>query len=359
MADPIKFAFVLNQNLNRKSFKVPQATVEIVVKGAEDPLTHQRMRDAVSHLFEKTQKSINDDIVQRDLRISRMGVNEKKQKKGQEIAAGNKKIQDLLATFKKEATQELEEFKKSEAELEEKAAEAVRRENWRAVSWTINTLWTGFKILSEATETVMGTSTAPVLIPVAIKNFVDNLMDLKGLYEDWGKYYSTLPGMRKKLREGLTALKTKTKLTKSEVEQFAKDVALFEEKLLVLESKTKAMSAKVTSLLSAVPKKDLKPEALKKAEDTLHNCLEELVAASLEIKSASTYMITLKKKLGVAKANAKSDSTFLTVSSWAGTAYTTMNNLKDFVLKPDEWVTWIDGAVKVFTSAGNWATGAN
>lgn len=48
----------------------------------------------------------------------------------------------------------------------------------------------------------------------------------------------------------------------------------------------------------------------------------------------------------------------LTASSWAGTACTTMNKLEDLVLKPDEWATWIDGATKVFTFSGNWASGA-
>jgi hypothetical protein len=100
MAEIVKFAFVLTENLERKSFKVPQAIVELHVNGAADPLTHQKARDAVSDLFVKTQKSVNDDIQQRDLRITRMGVNEKKLKKRGEIDNGNKKIQELLTTFK-------------------------------------------------------------------------------------------------------------------------------------------------------------------------------------------------------------------------------------------------------------------
>jgi hypothetical protein len=41
-----------------------------------------------------------------------------------------------------------------------------------------------------------------------------------------------------------------------------------------------------------------------------------------------------------------------------GTAYKTINDLKDFVLKPSEWVTWLDGAIKYVTAKGNAMTGA-
>ena len=53
MPEVIKFAFVKTDNLNCKSFTVPQAIVEIAVNGAADPLTHQKMRDAVSELFKQ------------------------------------------------------------------------------------------------------------------------------------------------------------------------------------------------------------------------------------------------------------------------------------------------------------------
>lgn len=356
MPEVIKFAFVKTDNLNCKSFTVPQAIVEIAVNGAADPLTHQKMRDAVSELFKTTQTAVNNDIEQRDLRIARMGVNERMLKKKIEIESGNNKIQELLANFKKEAQDELTAFKKREEVLEQKVTEANRRENWRGVNWTISMAWTGLKLFLDVGEVVTG---PPVAIPLIVKQFVDNLMDLKDLYEDWGKYYASLGDMRKKVREGLTALKNKPKLSKSYVEQFGRDVDLFGDKLMLLESKTKAMSAKVTGLLASAPKKGINTAGQQKAEQTLHNCLTELVAASTEIKKASAYLVILKKNLGLAKANAKSDPTFATVSSWAEIAYKTVNDFKDFVLKPQEWITWIDGSIKFFSNAGNFMTGAN
>ncbi|HEX3744057.1 MAG TPA: hypothetical protein VHW09_09005 [Bryobacteraceae bacterium] len=356
MAEIVKFAFVLTENLERKSFKVPQAIVEINVNGAVDPLTHQKARDAVSDLFVKTQKSVNDDIQQRDLRITRMGVNEKKLKKRGEIDNGNKKIQELLATFKKEAQERLVVFKKKEEERELKAAEAERRENWKGVSFSINALWTGIKFFLDVGEAV----TAPETLPIVVNQFVSNLMEIKGLVEEYGKVYADCPGMRKKVKDGLTSLKSKAKLTKSDVEQFGKDVDLFEDKLLVLETKSKAMSSKVTALMATVPKKGtVKPDAIEKAEKALHTCLEGLVEASTEINKASKYLLTLRKNLGVARAGAKNDPTYATVSSWAIAAYKTVNDFKDFLMKPDEWVTQVDGVIKFFSFAGNWAVGAN
>ena len=354
MAEIVKFAFVQSDNLERKSFKVPQAIVEIHVNGAADPLTHQKARDAVHDLFLKTQKAVNDDIQQRDLRITRMGVNEKKLKKRGEIDNGNKKIQELLATFKKDAMQRLQEFKKKEAERDLKAQEAQRREDWKTVSFTINALWSGIKFFLDVGEVV----TAPETLPIVVNQFVSNLMEIKGIFEDYAKVYADCPAMRKKMKDGLNALKSKPKLTKSDVEQFGKDVDLFEDKLLVLELKTKAMATKVNALIAAVPKKDaVKPEATKKAEDALHDCLSGIVEASGEINKASKYLLTLKKNLGLAKANAKNDPTYATVSSWAIAAYKTVNDFKDFLLKPNEWVTKVDGAIKFFSVVGNWKLG--
>ena len=354
MAEIVKFAFVLTENLERKSFKVPQAIVEIHVNGAADPLTHQKARDAVHDLFLKAQKAVNEDIQQRDLRISRMGVNEKKLKKRGEIDNGNKKIQELLATFKKESQDRLVVWKQKEAEREERAKEAERRENWKGVSFSINALWTGIKFMLDVGEVV----TAPESLPIVVNQFVSNLMEIKGLFEEYAKVYADCPGMRKKVRDGLTALKTKPKLTKSDVEQFGRDVDLLEDKLLVLETKSKSTSSRVTALIAAVPKKGtVKPEAIKEAEDALDECLKGLVSASEEITKASKYMVTLRKNLGMAKANAKNDSTYGTVSGWAVTAYKTINDFKDFVLKPSEWVTKVDGAIKFFNVVGNWKLG--
>ena len=351
MAEIVKFAFVLTENLERKSFKVPQAIVEINVSGAADPLTHQKARDEVKDLFLKTQKAVNDDIQQRDLRITRMGVNEKKLKKRGEIDNGNKKIQELLATFKKEALERLVEWKKKEEERQLKANQAENRENWKGVNFGINALWTGIKFFLDVGEVV----TAPESLPIVVNQFVSNLMEIKGLFEEYGKVYADCPGMRKKVKDGLTSLKSKPKLTKSDVEQFGKDVDMFEDKLLVLETKSKAMSSKVTAMMATVPKKGtVKPEAIKEAEDALHTCLTGLVDASEEINKASKYLVVLRKNLGLAKANAKNDSSYGTVSSWAVTAYKTINDFKDFLLKPSEWVTKVDGAIKFFSLAGNW-----
>ncbi|HUB78837.1 MAG TPA: hypothetical protein VMB03_08585 [Bryobacteraceae bacterium] len=352
MAEIVKFAFVLTDNLERKSFKVPQAIVEIHVNGAKDPLTHQKARDAVHDIFLKIQKAVNDDIQQRDLRISRMGVNERKAKKRGEIENGNKKIQELLATFKQEAQARLIAFKKEEAERQLKAEEAEVREDWRMVSFLVNALWTTIKFVADPEQAVIGGSGT---IPGAVNTFVKGLIEIKGLVEDYAKVYATCPTMRNKVKEGLASLKSKAKLTKSDVEQFAKDVDLFEDKLLVLELKTKAVASKLNAMIASIPKEGtVKPEAIQEAEKALDKCIKGVVEASTEINRSSKYMVNLKKNLGAAKALAKNDSTFATVLSWAKTAYVKINDLKEFLEDPASWVDVIDKAVKFWTVTGNW-----
>ena len=351
MSEIVKFAFVLTQNLDLESFKVPQAMAQIDVKGAEDPLTHQKARDVVKDLFVNTQKRINEDIVQRDLRIKRMGVNERRQKKKGEIDAGNKKIQDLLNAFKHDAQARLEEWKKREAEREAKALDAEVREDWRGVNFVINSFWTGIKLVME----VKGAVEAPPTIPAAVNSFVSNLMEIKGLFEAYEKIYADCPTLRNKIKADLNTLKSKPKLTKSEVEAFGKDVDMLEDKLLVLETKTKAMSARVTGLIANMPKKDVvRPEALEKAQKTLDTCLKGLVDASAEVNKATRYMVTLRKNLGVAKAAAKADPNYATVLSFVVNVYKGFNDFKDFVLSPEEWVTQVDGCIKYFSFIGNW-----
>jgi hypothetical protein len=350
----VKFAFVKEANLKLKSFNVPQAIAELNVKGAADPLTHQKARDVVRDLFLKTQNAVNNDIEQRDLRISRMGVNEKKQKKRGEIENGNKKIQGLLDSFKQEAQATLVQWRKEQAERQVRAEDAQVREDWRIVTFTINSVWSGIKFMLDVGEM----AAEPLVLPLAINSFVSNLMEIKRIIEDFGKVYADCPVMRKKVKDGLTSLKSKPKLTKSDVEQFGKDVDLFEDKLLVLELKAKGMSAKVTAMIATIPKKGtVKDAAIEKAEKALDECLTGLVGASSEVNKASKYLLTVKKNLGVAKASAKSDSTYATVSSWAVLAYKTINDFKDFLLKPEEWVTQVDGVIKYFTIRGNWELG--
>jgi len=124
----IPFVFITSENLARKFFIVPQASVEIDVKGAENPLTHQRMRDEVSPLFKLIHGQINDYIKQADLQIMRMGVNERKRDKARLIAAGNEKISGLLTRFRAEAQASLTKFSAKEAALAAKAQAAEEKE---------------------------------------------------------------------------------------------------------------------------------------------------------------------------------------------------------------------------------------
>ncbi len=350
MPDDIKFAFVQTENLNRKFFKVPQATVAISVEGAEDPLTHQRMRDAVADDFKATQKKVNDFIRQRDLQISRLGVNERKRQKATLIKTGNDSIQRFLADFQKSAGATLAEFARERAERDAKVEEALRTENWRMVRWVFSVGWTGVKAIGGLVETV---SSGGLTAPLAIKEFVDNLVDLKKLFDDLSDHYATLEQARARVKTSLASLKSKTRITNSDVDAFANELKLYEAKLLAIEVQARSISTKINAALAAMPKTGVKPEATKAAEDALDNSIKELIECSKSIKPAEVYLAAMKRNLAAARATAKSDPALTAVKNWAIAAYSKINDFKDIVLNPRELVTWIDAAVKVFGDTRN------
>jgi hypothetical protein len=350
MPDDIKFAFVQTENLNRKFFKVPQAMVHISVTGAENPLTHQRMRDAVSRDFAATQKKVNDFIRQRDLQISRLGVNERKRQKATLIKTGNESIQRFLADFQKSAEATLAEFAREQAAKDALVESAQQTENWRTVRWVFSVGWTGVKAIGGLVEAV---STGGTATPLVIKDFVDNLVDLKKLFDDMRDHYTTLTQARERVKNSLAALKSKSRFTNSDVEAFANDLKLYEAKLLAMEVQARSISTKINAALSAMPKSGVKPKAVKVAENALDNSIKELIECSKSIQAAETYLATLKKNLGTARATAKQDPTLTAVKNWAIAAYSKINDFKDIVLNPAELSTWIDAAVKIFGDTRN------
>ena len=350
MPDIIKFAFIQSDNLNRQYFQVPQAIVNIAVEGAEDPLTHQRLRDAVSDEFAATQKKVNDFITSRDVQISRLGVNERKRRKNTLIKSGNDTIQRLLAEFKTSAEAELEKFARQEPATAEKVEAAARHENWQTVRWGISVTWTGVKAIGGLVGAV---SSGGLTVPLVIKEFVDNLVDLKKLFDDLGEHYMSLAQARKRVRDGLAGLKTKPRLTKSDVETFEGNVKLYEAKLLEIEIKARAISTRLNSALAAMPKTGIKPEAARLAEAALDRSIKELIDCSVSIKSAEKYLATLKKNLATARAAAKTDPALAAVKNWAVAAYTKINDFKDIVLSPSELATWIDAVIKIFGDTRN------
>lgn len=350
MPDNIKFVFVLTENLKLRFFQVPQAIVEIAVEGAEDPLTHQRMRDAVSGEFAVTQKKVNDFIKQRDLQISRLGVNERKRRKADLIKTGNDTIQRDLAEFKTSAEAKLAEFARKEAAAAAKVEAATRHENRQSVRWAVSVSWTGVKAIGGLAAAVGSGGAAT---PLVIKEFVENLMDLKNLFDDLGDHYMSLAQARKRVRDGLASLRSKPRITASDVEAFSNNVKLYEAKLLAIEVKARSISAKVNTALSAMPKAGIKPEATRLAEEALDKSIKELVECAASIQVAAAYLATMKRTLGAARASAKSDPTLAAVKNWAIAAYGKVNDFKDIVLSPTELATWIDAAVKIFGDTRN------
>ena len=343
MPDEIKFAFVLDENLNLKSFKVPQAIVKISVEGAEDPLTHQQMRDAVHDDFLVTQKKVNDFIKQRNGQLAVLGVNARKAKAPGLVKTGNETIQRLLADFEHSADATLKDFVRANAEKQRQLQAIEETETWRNVRWGISVLWTGGKALVGLGTAVVSGGTAT---PLVINEIVSNLMDLKKLFEDLRDKVEDINTMRVRVKQSLTALKSKPRFTNSDVEAFANELKLYEAKLLALEVKAKAISSKINPAITAIAHADANHEATAAAQKALDESLKELVKTSQSIKTAETYISTMKKNLGAARAQARTDPTLTAVKSWALTAYTKINDYKDIFFEPDSVITWIDQAIK-------------
>jgi hypothetical protein len=185
------------------------------------------------------------------------------------------------------------------------------------------------------------------------KEFADNLLDLKTLFDDLGDHYMSLAQARKRVRDGLSGLKSRPRITASEVEAFSNDVKLYEGKLLAIEVKARAISTKVNAAVAAMPKAGIKPEALSLAESALDKSIRELNECSLSIKTAETYLTNLKKTLGTARTSAKSDPALKSVKNWAIAAYGKISDFKDIVLSPTELAAWLDVAVRVFGDTRN------
>jgi hypothetical protein len=305
MADKFDFAFVLNQNLNLKWFPVSQASVTFKVTGADDPLTLQRMRDAVFPEFRDTQKNINEFIRSRDGQISRLSLNARGRKEDvQLVDGGNKVIQKFLDEFKKEADDKLDAFVRLEAKKAEQIAAAPGKA-MTTLKWVISLAWTTTQGVKAAAD-VFGAE-GPLKILDGIKGFVDALKDVYGLLCFVRDQFADEKSVRAKVKAGFKQLQSQKTFGESDVTAVAGLVALYEAKVLSMENSAKNLSAKISQAISDVPKTGITSEARKEAEDRLDTQLQALVKLATTLKQVDKQLTTFKMNLGVAKATAKKE----------------------------------------------------
>jgi len=306
MADRFDFDFVLNQNLGLKWFPVSQASVTFEVKGDDDPLTLQRMRDAVFPAFKVTQKKVNDLIRARAGQVAVLSLNARARKEDARlIDAGNQQIQKYLDEFERSADALLDAFVLKEAKSAQKLADAPGV-GTTTVQWLISFGWSAFQGGKAMADVYGGES--PVKILDGIKGFVDALKDIHGLLCFVADQFADEKTVRAKVKAGFKKLQSQRSFSESDVATVAGLVALYETKVLAIEKSAKGLSAKIAKAIGEMPTGGITQEARKEAEDRLDSQLEALVKLSTTLKRVDKALGTYRLNLGAAKAAAKKEA---------------------------------------------------
>lgn len=309
-----EFAFVQGRNLEQKWYPVQQATVEFELTGADDPLTLQRLRDAVAGPFAATQKKINEMIPSRAGQIAKLSLNARARKEDVRlIDSGNQQIQRWLEDFKKEADGLLDHF----AQQEKKKAERIEASATAGAStlkWVISVAWTAYQGVNAVKDIYEGES--PAKIYDGIKGFVDALTDLQQLAVYAQDQFADEKTVRAKVKAGFKKLQGQKSFTESDVATVTALVESYETKTLAIEKAARQMSAAITKAIAKLPADGITPAARKEAERTLDEQLQAIVSLSTTLKRVDKQLTGFKLYLGRAKSAAKKD-------------------------KPQGWLSWI------------------
>ena len=329
MPNKFDFAFVQSKNIGLKYFPVSQATVTFTVSGAEDELTLQQMRDAVHPKFLETQKKINDFIASRSVQVQRLGVNERRQKKDEQlIDAGNQSIQRFLGEFKKAADGELAAYVRAQEAKNAKIAESPGTAA-TGVKWLVSLGWTMYQGAKAVAD--MWGAEGPLKIYDGIKGFLDALNDLKELVVKFQDFFATEKTANAKVRAALKAMAGKKTFTEGDVKALEDAVNLYETKVLGMEMTSKSLSGKVTRAIAAVPANGIKPEAQKEAEVRLDHLLKALIKLQESLKPVEKQLKTYKINLGAAKAFVKKEK----ATGWGSWLASKGYEFKDAI-----WAAW-------------------
>lgn len=314
MPDRFDFAFVQRENLGLRWFPVSQATVTFKVTGASDPLTLQRMRDAVSSDFKDTQKKVNDCIRSRAGQIRQLSLNARARREDARLVdAGNQQIRRLLDEFKKAADARLAAF---EAQEKKKAAKlaAVASPGTSAVKWLITLAWTTYQGASAVKDMYEGES--PVKILDGIKGFVDALKDVHALLVVARDQFSDEKTVRLRVKAALKKLQAQKGFTESDVAAVASLVSLYETKVLTIEKSAQRLSSAITQAIREMPSEGITRTARQEAEHALDEQLQALVRLSTTLKRVEKQLTRFKLNLGAAKQAARKE-------------------------KPESWTQWL------------------
>lgn len=315
MPDVIKFALIPNKYIANPQWKLQQLTIELQVEGAENPLTHQEMRDELRTLWQTTQRKIDNELNAVAILYKRPV---KVKEKTQAFGAALKRITAWGQDFEAEAQTKMDTFCKREAQKAETLAQFEAQERWRNIRWAFSTLWNAANILNDTNELAEKLFSTDGSWLDAALDFYGVVKAVHEAYQDFSASYRDETKIRKDVIESLKKLKSARTITESLVKQLEENVKDYETKVNLLELKTRALTAQLSKALSSVPSADeLTPELQKQAESTLDKLLNEVTDAATHTKKAQEQLKKFKLKLGAARASTKKDSNWATFQELA------------------------------------------
>ena len=352
MAEDIHFSLVMNDNLKLKHFKMQQVEVGIKVEGADDPVVHQLMRDAVSPLFHKYQALLNKLIVNINNEISREA---KRPNKDKVLKRGIAGVNTIANKFKTEAQSELDDFCRGEKAKQEKLAAAQREEesyvSWEKVKYTCWMLWPAAKVVIDSTAAYLAGAEVISGDLLKAKGLIENFQkaygSFKDLFDRWAITMADLDGARTQTESKLKALKGSKTVSESQVKAAADMVSVFENKLTKYELETRALVKKVDEVLKSIPEGEcINPASVSTTAKTFGEVLDSVGDQIQKIKKAETAIGKMRKDLIIAKLKVKTEAK--SVLDYFGSFFDGFVDMKDYFGSEQK----VTDKVKVFYGLG-------
>ncbi len=352
MAEDIHFALVTSDNLKLKNFKMHQVEVGITVEGADDPVVHQLMRDAVRPLFKSYQAALNQHIVSIDKEIARES---KRPNKEKVLKRGVTGVTTIANKFKDKAQAELDAFCRKEKEKQAKLEEAERAQqsylSWENVKYVCWMVWPAAKVVVDSTAGYLSGSEAVsgdlLKVKGALENFKKAYGSFKELLDRWAITMADLDGARTLTESKLKLLKSAKSVVESQVNAARDMIDVFENKLTKYELETRALVKKVDEVLKSIPKGEaISPASVSTTAKTFCEVLDAIGDQVQTIKKTEAKIAKMRKDLVIAKQKVKNEPK--TVLDYFGSFFDGFVDMKDYFGSERK----ITDKVKVFYGLG-------
>jgi chromosome segregation ATPase len=321
MADQISFALVLDKNLKLENLKLKQIETVINVRGDTDPVTLQRMRDAVRDSFQDRRKNLNALIAKSEGNLAKIK-NRKDRQKAAKVAL--QAIDKQVKGFEKNLNTRIVAFCREE---EKKTAEFDAAQ----VKWGIATMWSAGAVLKDTVTGIAALFASAALPPASLalgKAIADLALDMKGLYQDLRDACKSEADVRKDISNAfkkLKAIKKPKPVPKSSVNQLDKSIQLHKAKLDEIEMRAKQIGARLNGFLKLSEKPGLSKNGKKILRGAIDKRIKEIVKLNTDLKKGRSQYTSFLSKYKQAKKRQATDA--WSIVDWSLEVYDVVNKL--------------------------------